>query len=204
MVVAAAKFDELFRATRVLLKECAKKNEEDRIIPTLAFANHICDRVPRLVEEKDRLVGLWGDERIWDEEADRFARRFGGLRPVRVANEVLILERRPALVTINYACVAETPEKVTINVYPHRTPLATADDVARLYYKTLSDAGIAHNEQRTVRLSSNFHNRRLEIWISPGTVIERTTVTEGFTVPQPGWRIDKASFPHPDLVGGAL
>src|SRR5215211_2016856 len=110
MVVAAAKFDELFRATRVLLKECAKKNEEDRIIPTLAFANHICDRVPRLVEEKDRLVGLWGDERIWDEEADRFARRFGGLKLVRVVQGVLILERRPVFIAIGYSLTTKNPQ----------------------------------------------------------------------------------------------
>src|SRR5215212_10595608 len=75
-------FDELFKAAKVLLEDNAGENQ---IIPTLALANHLCHGVPRLEREKERLVGVWGDERTWDEEADRFARRFGGLRPVRVA-----------------------------------------------------------------------------------------------------------------------
>lgn len=44
-------FDELFRAAKVLLNECAEKNEEDRIIPTLALAYHLCHRVRRLVKQ---------------------------------------------------------------------------------------------------------------------------------------------------------
>lgn len=104
--------------------------------------------------------------------------------------------------TIGYAPIAKTPEEVIITVYPHRTPLAKAKEVASQYEQTLSDAGIAHDEECAVRLSSNRYNRHLEICIQPGTIVERTIVTEGFTVPQPGWRLDmKTSFPRPGLVG---
>jgi hypothetical protein len=99
-------FDELFRAATVLLKE---NTGEDQIIPTLALAHHLCHGVPRLVAEKERLVGVWEGKEAWDEEADRFARRFGGLRPVRVVDGVLILKRRRVLVTIGYAPIAKTP-----------------------------------------------------------------------------------------------
>ena len=196
---AEVRFDELFEAARVLLEEGA---EENQIIPTLALANHLCHGVSRLTAEKERLVELWKDEEAWDEEADKFARRFGGLRPVRVAHGVLILERRSALVTIDYAPVAKTPVGVTISVYPHRTPLAKAGEVASLYDRVLSNAGIPRDERCSVRLGSNLYNRRLEIWIEPGTTVERAIVTEGLTVPQLGWRLDKkASFPQPRLVG---
>jgi hypothetical protein len=139
-------FGDLFKAARVLLEEGA---EEDQIIPTLALANHLSHGVPRLVAEKERFVKLGQGKQAWNEEADRFARRFGGLRPVRVAHGVLILERRPVLITIEYALAAKTPEEAIITVYPHRTPLAKPEEVASLYDKTLADAGIAHDERRT-------------------------------------------------------
>jgi hypothetical protein len=193
------RFDELFKAARVLLEEDA---EENQIIPTLVLANHLCHGVPRLLAEKERLVELWDRGQVWDEEVHRFARRFGGLLPVRVVDGVLILERQRALVTIGYAPAAKTPQEVIITVYPHRTPLAKAKEVASQYEQTLSDAGIAHDEECAVRLSSSRYNRRLEICIQPGTIVERTIVTEGFTVAQAGWRLDKkASFPQPRLVG---
>jgi hypothetical protein len=192
-------FDELFKAARVLLEEDAPENQ---IIPTLALANHLCHGVPRLLAEKERLVGLWDRGQVWDEEADRFARRFGGLRPVGVVQGVLILERRRVLVTMNHAFVAKTPQEVIITVFPHRTPLAKAKEVASHYERTLSAAGTAHDEGSSVRLSSRRYNRRLEICIQPGTIVDRTTLAEGRTVPEPGSRLDKkVSFPLPRLVG---
>jgi hypothetical protein len=185
-------FSELFKAAKVLLEEHAPENQ---VIPTLALANHLCHSVPRLVAEKDRLVSLSEDRQAFHEEADRFARRYGGLRPVKVAGGTLILERQPALVTIDYGVVHDDPVGVTISVYPHRTPVTTSEDIASIYGKVLTDAGIACDERRTGRLSFNFHNRRLEIAIVPGTDIER------LGEPQPGWRFDEASFPHPRLVG---
>ena len=196
---AEERFDAVFKASRVLLEEGAR---EDRIIPTLALAHLLGGGVPRLAAQKEQLVRLRGDEQAWNIEADRFARRYSGLRPVRVVDRVLILERRRVLVTINYAPIAKTPEGVTISVFPHRTPVANAKEVASLYERTLLDAGIAHDERCSVRLGSTLYNKRLEIWIEPGAIVERTMVTEGFTVPQPGWRLDKkASFPHSRLVG---
>ena len=190
------RFGELFKAARVLLEENA---EENQIIPTLALADHLCHGVPRLVREKERLVGVWGDERIWDEEADRFARRFGGLKLVRVVQGVLILERRPVFIAIGYSVTTKNPQEVIINVYAHRA-LAEPKRVAFMYDEELSSAGIPCDEQRAGNLSFDFHDRSLVIGVSPGTVVERTTVTEGYTVPQPGWRIDKAAFPHPQIV----
>jgi hypothetical protein len=192
------RFAELFEAARVLLQEGAWENQ---IFPTLALAHHLSHGVPRLGGEKELLVGLWGDERAWNQAAYSFTRRFGGLRPVRVTQGVLILERLPVFVGIKYAVVAKTPEAVEISVYPHRT-LAEAEEVASQYEKTLSETGILCNEQRAGNLGFDFHDRSLVITVWPSTFVERKTLTEGFTVPQPGWRRDTAAYPEPQIVQG--
>jgi hypothetical protein len=155
-------FSELFQAARVLLEENAPENQ---IIPTLALANHLCLGVPRLATEKERFMRLKEDEQVWETEADRFARRFGGLRPLRIAQGTLILERRPILAAVGYARVSKSPVEVVVTVYPHRTPLATFKEVAAEYDKVLSAAGLTCDERRTGHLNYAFFNRRLKISI---------------------------------------
>ncbi|MBA2712052.1 MAG: hypothetical protein H0U55_00630 [Rubrobacteraceae bacterium] len=140
-------------------------------------------------------------EQAWEIEADSFARRFGGLRPVRLAQDVLILERRPVLISVGYALVRKIPVDVVVTAYPHRTPLATHEEVAADYGKALSAAGLACDERRTGHLSYASYNRRLVITIRPGTVTERVAITDGVTGLEPSYRSDEASFPHPDFVG---
>jgi hypothetical protein len=192
-------FSELFQAARMLLEEDAPENQ---IIPTLALANHLSHGVPRLITERDRFKRLEEDEQAWEAEAHGFARRYGGLRPVRMAQDVLILERRPILAAVGYAFVSKRAVEAVVTVYPHRTPLATSEEIAAEYSKVLSTAGVTCDERRTGHLSYAFVNRRLEISIRPGTAIEPTTTTKGTTVPKPGWRSDEASFPTPLVVGG--
>jgi len=185
------RFDEVFAAARVLLQENA---EENRIIPTLVWANEIGQGCPHLIAEKGNLLELRDDKRVWDEGAEKFARRYGGLRPVRFEQGVMILEKLPVFVGIGYARTHETPVEVVISVYPHRS-LATASEVASRYEKELSTAGVAYGEPNTGSLDFSFYGRVLEIRVRPGVVTER--VEE----PQPGWRTDEASFPHSRLVG---
>lgn len=192
------RFDELFRAANVLLREDAKENE---VIPTLALANEIGQGRPRLIAEKERFAEIGEESKTWDEEAHKFARHYGGLRPARIVQGTLILERRTVLVAVGYALTHKTPVDVMVTVYPHRTRLAASSEVATEYGKVLSATGIACDEQRTGHLSYSFYNGRLEITIRPGAVTQR--VAE----PQPGWRSDEASFPDPRYVGtlcGAL
>jgi hypothetical protein len=186
------RFDELFTAARVLLKE---NEEENRIIPTLALANEIGQGRPHLIAEKQRLLELGSNIQVWDEEANSFTRRYGGLRPVRVEQEILVLEKLPVFVTVGYAMVRKTSEEVVISVYPHRR-LATADEVTSRYEKVLSDAGVLYGEPKTANPSFSFYGRTLELRVKSGTVIERLDQPQGF-----GYGIDKASFPHPRLVG---
>src|SRR5829696_554698 len=75
------RFDELFKAARILLEERAG---EDQIIPTLALANEIGQDLSHLVTARTRFVRIGGDREAWDNAADEFVRRYGSLRPVRV------------------------------------------------------------------------------------------------------------------------
>jgi hypothetical protein len=135
-----------------------------------------------------------GDEEVWLEEADSFARRYSGLRPVRVARGTLMLEREPICIGIGRSIVDDSPVAAMVSVYPHQTRLAEPKEVASEYAKRLSEAGLSCEEERTANLTLYFRNDRLELDISPGTV------TGEIDDPQTGWRIDQASFPHPRLV----
>ena len=184
-------FAELFKAAKVLLK---KNAPERQVSPTLALAYLLCHDVERLVAQKKRLVGLWGDEQAWDEEVESFARRYSGLRPVEVAQEVLIFERRQVSIRIDYSDADGSPLAVEVSVHPHQTELAEPEEVASLYREKLSEARIPCDEKRTRGLTHFFLNDRLVLDITPGTAVEWAGE------PRPGWRTDKASFPHPSRV----
>jgi hypothetical protein len=188
-------FDELFRAAKVLLNECAEKNEENRIIPTLALAYQLCHRVRRLVKQKERLVELWGDRQVWDQEADSFARRYSGLRLKQAALGVLILERQQVSVRIEKGITHNNPVAVIVSVYPHQTSLARAKKVEAMYAERLAGMEISCEEQHRAKLSFFFRDDRLELDITPGTI------TEEISEPRAGWRTAKASYPQPRLVG---
>jgi hypothetical protein len=163
------RFAELFAAARALLRIDA---EENRVIPTLALANEIGQGRPHLLAEKERLLRSEGDKRLWNAETHKFTLRYGGLRPVRVAEGSLILEKQPLSVDIDYDVSGQSAEGIMVNVYPNRK-LALPEDVATVYEETLCGAGISCGEKHTARLSFSFRNRALIIDIEPGAVVER-------------------------------
>src|SRR5829696_3512423 len=81
------RFDELFRAARVLLKEGI--DQEDQIIPTLALANLTYEEIPDLgVRHRFEKPTEYGDG--WERWVDRWVSAYGSLRPVRMVGGVLI------------------------------------------------------------------------------------------------------------------
>jgi hypothetical protein len=186
---AEERFDKLFRAARTLLKQDA---EEDQIIPTLALAHQVGQGVSHLVDQRTRFATIGEDAEAWAKEADRFVRRYGSLRPVRVVEGVLILERLPVSVAVEDDPGQEVPQEVTVSVYPHRR-LAKPEHAAARYAKTLAVAGIPHDEQRTGHMSFDFHGRSLVITIRNGSRGEYLDDPKLF-------RVVETPFPHPRLV----
>src|SRR5215217_4497174 len=75
---AEERFDELFRAARVLLRE--GEGQEDRIIPTLAYAKYACEGGSYL-SKRHRFENLEEGSEAWEREADAFVSIYGSLRP---------------------------------------------------------------------------------------------------------------------------
>jgi hypothetical protein len=187
---AEERFDELFKAAKILLELDA---EEDQIIPTLALANQIGEGVWHLVAERTRFVKVGEDGEAWNKEMDNFVRRYRSLRPVRVIDGVLILERLPVSIEVEYDPDNEVPEEVVLRVYAHQR-LAEPEDVTFRYEKALEDAGIAHDEKRTAHMSFDYYGRSLILMMRPGSIAKE------LEPPERGWQIDTTSFPHPRLV----
>jgi hypothetical protein len=146
-----------------------------------------------LEAERTNFVKIEEDKEAWDKEADNFVRRYGSLRPVRVVDEILVLERLPVSVKVGYDPDQENPKEVVVRVYAHRRP-AKPEHVATLYEKTLVDAGISHDEQRTGHMGFDYYGPNLILMIRHGELVTR------LNSPRLGWRIDRSPFPHPRLV----
>ncbi len=139
------------------------------------------------------LVEASGDPDEWESAADRFVGRYGSLRPVRVADGVLILERLPVSVRIETDPDEGTPEVVRITVHAHRR-LAKPEHVALLYERILSDATVPHDDQQTGHLSYDFGARGLVI------AVHNRIVTRGPKGRHSTLEAKKTSFPHPRIV----
>jgi len=185
------RFEELFRAARVLLNEGIE--EEDQIFPTLALANELGQGVAHLLGVQSLFRRLVEDEGAWAAESDRFVRRYGSLRPLRVAGGVLVLERLPVSVEVRGDPEEGVPLEAIISVYAHRRP-AKPEHVASLYEKVLSAARIQHDESRTGHMGFDFYGRSLAITKKNGSIMEPR---KG---PGIAWQGKAKPFPHPRMV----
>jgi hypothetical protein len=191
---AEERFDELFRAARMLLSESA---EEDQIIPTLAFANELGQGLEIIIEQKEHLVSAWEDgSDSWADAVDAFSRRYPSMRPVEVADGVAVLERVPMSVRIdNYPIQdVEVPRVIVLAIYPRKKP-PTLEQVAARYDSELAAADIPHTESKEGRFefSSRDGHLLIEVYHS------RTSIPQEHMGVV--FRDSKPEFPHPRLVG---
>ena len=189
------RFADLLKAARVLLREGMA--EEDQIYPTLAFANELGQGLVDFIEEKEHLVSIWEDgSGSWSEAVDRFSWRHPSIRPVKVVDGVVILERVPVDVRIhNYPLHdVEVPRVVVLTVYPHKKP-PTLDQVAAHYDKELSAAEIPHAANNKGRFEFSFREGYLLIEVHHS----RTSIPPEHMGAV--FRDGKPEFPHPRLVG---
>jgi|SRR5215211_401273 len=189
------RFADLFKSARVLLNEGIA--EEDQIYPTLAFANELGQGLVDFIEEKERLVSAWEDgSDSWAEAVDEFSWRHSSIRPVRVVDGVVILERVPVDVRIHNYPLQEVdiPRVVVLAVYPHKRP-PTLEQVASHYDKELLAADIPYAESNKGRFEFSFRDGYLLIEVHHS----RTSIPPEHmgTV----FRDGKPKFPHPHLVG---
>jgi hypothetical protein len=189
------RFADLFKAARVLLKE--GKAEEDQIYPTLAFANELGQGLVDFIEEKRGLVSAWDEApSSWSDAVDRFSWRHPNIRPVKVVDRVIILERVPVDLRIhNYPIQdVEVPRVVVLTVYPHKRP-PTPEQVAARYDKELLSVNIPHAESNKGRFEFSFHDGYLLIEVHHN----RTSIPPEHMGGV--FRDGKPEFPHPRLVG---
>ena len=192
---AEERFDKLFRAARVLLREGI--GQEDRIIPTLALANYSCEGGSYL-SVSHRFENLEEGSEAWEREADAFVSIYGSLRPVRVVDGILILERLPISVQIKRDPDTKQPKKVRLFAYAHRRP-AKPEDVGSLYERTLSREDVPYGLPMLGQMSFDFWNGYLVVDVT------RPTIHRGYRK-APGsrhsLRAEAAPFPTPRIVQG--
>ena len=160
---AEERFDELFKAARALLRE--GEDQEDRIIPTLALANYSCEGGSYLGVRSHRIEELEEGSEAWERWADSFVSMYGSLRPVRVVDGILILERLPVSVEIKRDPDTEQAKEVRLFAYPHRQP-AKPEHVGSRYERTLSAAGVPYGESDMGQMGFDFSFGHLMIYVT--------------------------------------
>lgn len=206
------RFDELFKAARVLLREGVA--EEERIVPTLALANAVRQSWS-LAEEKKGIVDHWDDPENRKRLVEMFAYEHASLRPIDVRDNVLLLERLPVYVYVhdpvyvgNVINKWDTPPTagteammhwdrgVVVAVYRH-SRFASPEEVASAYEKTLTSSGVSYEETFPEPLSGSM---RLEYtddyWL---IIVEPSGKTA--TAVQKARGHQRQVFPHPQRVG---
>jgi len=159
---AEERFDKLFRAARVLLREGI--GQEDRVIPTLAYAKYACEGGSYL-SKRHRFENLEEGSEAWEREADVFVSIYGSLRPVRVVDGILILERLPVSVEIERDWDTKQAKKVVLFAYAHRRP-AKPEHVGSLYERTLSAADVPYGESSMGQMSFAVFHGHLMIYVT--------------------------------------
>jgi hypothetical protein len=188
------RFAEVFKAARTILKEDI--TEEDRIYPTLAFANELGQRV-EIIEQKERLVSAWEDgSDAWTDAVGEFSRRWRSIRPVEVVDGVVLLERVPMSVRIdNYPIQdVEVPRVIVLTIYPHTKP-PTLEEIAARYDSELTAADIPHAESKEGRFEFSSRGGHLLVEIHH----RHTSIPQDYMGVV--FRESKPRFPHPRLVG---
>lgn len=155
------RFEHLFKTARTLLESRA---DEDLILPTLCCeARQVQDGGGVWAKLRGSLVRSWEDRDSWDSAVGDFTERYGRVRPAKVVNGTLILERLPVAVKV----WEEPNREVWIEIMPRVRP-ATADQVAAEYDRVLTRHGIRHNEDLAISMTSDLKDENhLRIILKP-------------------------------------
>jgi hypothetical protein len=141
------RFEGLFRAARVLLRERA---DESRVIPTLAFEGVRLQR--------------GGSGRAWDQEQAEIYENHSKVRPVEVMDGALILQWREVAVVAGIESEGSSAPEVVIEIASRPKP-ATPKQVAKVYEETLKAQGVPWDVETegTVRFQESMHHLYLTL-----------------------------------------
>jgi hypothetical protein len=133
-------FSELLRVARVLFANNVA--EEERIIPTIAFANR-ASALPELKSLRDQFAKIEDNGALREQFSADFYQRFRGLMPVAVSDEVLILRRVPMFLNAVRYPGTTVVKEIMIDVFMRSV---TTDEVAEHYERCLVEEGLAYDE----------------------------------------------------------
>jgi hypothetical protein len=146
----------------------------------------------QLVREKQLLVDAEGDAEAWESRVAGFIREFDNMRPVRIVDGILFLERLPISIGINRFS-PESDVKVSIKVYGHPRP-AKPEEARALYEKELSNAGISESQTQMQHADMRF------VFLNPSSLIINIGPKLNLVDEQAAAQSRASYYPHPWLV----
>jgi hypothetical protein len=182
-------FDELFRAARVLFADHV--TEEERIIPTLAFANRASD-LPELRALKEEFAKTAGHRKLREQFSNDFCRRFRGLIPISVTDGVLVLSRVPVFLDVFRYTDTAVIKEIKIDVFMRSVK---PGEVAELYRQRLAREGVPYEKSNEGSFSWAFSDAYLSMVVGPG---KELNPGQAVRFSSRGAQVD---FPPPQLIG---
>jgi hypothetical protein len=159
-------FGEVFKAAKVMFDE--NITEEDLIIPTLAFANH-ASALPELRTIGERFNEIAPGRRIQEQFAQAFQKKFRGLSPVRISDNVLILESLWLCSDVSRYRDTTILKEIKIDVFMRSVK---PEEVERRYEQALAQEGAPHDESREGSCGYRSSDTYLSIVVSPGKELD--------------------------------
>ena len=181
-------FSELFRAARVLFTD--QVAEEERIIPTLAYANR-ASALTELKALRDQFAKIENSGTLRNQFSTDFYRRFKGLTPVTVSDEVLILQRVPMFLDAIRYPETTVVKEVMIDVFMRSVK---PEEVAEDYERRLVEEGLAYDESSQGTFGWEFSDAYLAMTVGPGKELNEGQVAR---ISLTGHQL---VFPPPQLV----
>jgi len=181
-------FSELLRVARVLFANNVA--EEERIIPTLAFANR-ASALSELKSLRDQFAKIEDNGAVREQFSTDFYQRFRGLMPVAVSDEVLILRRVPMFLNAVTYSGATVVKEVVIDVFRRSVK---PEEVAERYERWLVAENLAYDESDQGTFSWAFADAYLAMTVAPGKELNEGQVAR---FPSSGRQL---MFPPPQLV----
>lgn len=168
-VLPEERFGALFKAAQVLLSEPSGvdlKAAEDRIYPTLAFANEV-GQSSRHQAMMELFLETRSNSKALRDLAEQFKAVFKAVQFVEIVDGVVILERSSAIASVVMHPETTLPKEVEVIVY-RRSRLTEPQEVATAYEEAINNSNISCGGLGGSLRWNITQNHCLNITVSPG------------------------------------